>query len=44
MNREEYWSMVRALAKELGVSVKEARDILRQVRRDIHGGAEVRKR
>jgi len=38
MNREEYWSMVRAMAKELGVSVQEARSILRRVRRNIHGG------
>jgi len=41
MNREEYWAVVKEIARELGVSVQEARDILRQVRRDIHGGAEV---
>ena len=38
MNREEYWSLVKEVARELGIGVKEARRVVRALREDIHGG------
>jgi len=45
MDREEYWSLVKAIARELGIDVKEAREVVRAMREDIHGsGKEVIRR
>jgi len=48
MDRKEYWSLVKEVARELGIDVKEARIVVRALRKDIHGGSvcmeEVRKR
>lgn len=32
MTRHEYWSVVREIAKELGISVQEAREVVRLIR------------
>ena len=32
MERSEYWAVVKCIAKELGISVEEAREVMRGIR------------